>query len=182
MGDPKKKHKSYTTPRVPYNTEMFVEDLKLLGAYGLRNKRELWRIRTLLSHHRRRARSLLAMIGGERELLEKQLIGKISKMGLIAPNGSLDDILTMSVEDFMERRLQTFIYRKGMAKSLWQARQLVAHGHIAINGREVTAPGYHVTIDDEKLLEFTDVSPYANKDHPLRKELAVEDMTGGKSK
>jgi small subunit ribosomal protein S4 len=112
MGDPKKKHKSYTTPRVPYNTEMFVEDLKLLGAYGLRNKRELWRIRTLLSHHRRRARSLLAMIGGERELLEKQLIGKISKMGLIAPNGSLDDILTMSVEDFMERRLQTFILKE----------------------------------------------------------------------
>ena len=66
MGDPKKQHKTYTTPRVPYDTEMFMEELKLLGAYGLRNKHELWRIRTELSTLRRRARNLLAQTTTER--------------------------------------------------------------------------------------------------------------------
>ena len=179
MGDPKKKHKLYKTPQAPYNTEMFVEDLKLLGAYGLRNKHELWRIRTMLSHYRRRARELLAMTSADRDALEKNLIGKMAEMGLITPNGSLDDILTMSVEDFMERRLQTFIFRKGMVKSLWQARQFITHGHIAIGGQEVSSPGYHVKVKDEQSIDYTDVSPYASKEHPLRKELSVEEMTGG---
>ncbi|MDP2900733.1 MAG: 30S ribosomal protein S4 [Candidatus Bathyarchaeota archaeon] len=179
MGDPKKKHKTYTTPRVPYNTEMFMEELKLLGAYGLRNKHELWRAKTELSSLRRRARGLLAQTATEREKQEKELIGKLNNMGLVQPNGTLDDILTLSIEDLMERRLQTFVFRKGMAKSLWQARQFIAHGHISINGNEMKVPGYHVLIDDEKTLDFTDVSPYSNKDHPLRKEMAVNEIAGG---
>jgi len=176
MGDPKKQHKTYTTPRVPYDTEMFVEELKLLGAYGLRNKRELWRARTELSILRRRARELLAQTATERE---KEMIGKLHKMGLVQPNGTLDDILTLSIEDLMERRLQTFIFRKGMVKSLWQARQLITHGHISIYGKEVRVPGYHVLIDDEKTIDYTDVSPYSNKDHPLRREMAVNEIAGG---
>jgi small subunit ribosomal protein S4 len=179
VGDPKKQHKKYTTPRVPYDTETFMEELKLLGAYGLRNKRELWRARTKLSTLRRRARNLLAQTASEREKQEKEMIGKLSKMGLVQPNGTLDDILTLSVEDLMERRLQTYIFRKGMAKSLWQARQLITHGHISINGNEMKVPGYHVLIDDEKTIEYTSVSPYNNKDHPLRREMAVNEMAGG---
>jgi len=179
MGDPKKKKKTYTTPRVPYNTEMFMDELKLLGAYGLRNKHELWRAKTELSSLRRRARGLLAQTATEREKQEKELIGKLHKMGLVQPNGTLDDILTLSIEDLMERRLQTFIFRKGMAKSLWQARQLISHGHISINGAEMKVPSYHVLIEDEKTIEYTDVSPYSNKDHPLRREMAVNEISGG---
>jgi len=180
MGDPKKRHKSYTTPNVPYDTDMFINDLKLLGAYGLRNKKELWRVKTLLSIYRRRARELLAMTAAERDVLGRQMIDRVSKMGLIAPNGTLDDILTMSVEDFLERRFQTFIYRRGMAKSLWQARQLISHGHITIKGREVTSPSYHVKVDDEKLIEYNIFSPFGNKEHPLRKMLQVEELTDGR--
>jgi small subunit ribosomal protein S4 len=179
VGDPKKKHKRYTTPQVPYDTEMFTEELKLLGTYGLRNKRELWRARTELSTLRRRARELLAMTATEREAQQKEMIGKLNKMGLVQLNGTLDDILTLSIEDLMERRLQTYIFRKGMAKSLWQARQLITHGHVSIGGREVKAPGYHVKIQDEGIIDYTGVSPFANKDHPLRREMAVNEAVGG---
>src|SRR4030067_2916959 len=134
MGDPKKKHKKYTTPRVPYDTEMFIEELKLQGAYGLRNKRELWRTRTRLSTLRRRARELLAMTSIERDKPEKEMISKLYKMGLVQSNGTLDDILTLSIEDLLERRLQTYIFRKGMVKSLWQARQFLAHGPLKKKG------------------------------------------------
>ena len=179
MGDPKKQHKTYTTPRVPYDTEMFMEELKLLGAYGLRNKHELWRIRTELSTLRRRARNLLAQTVTEREKQEKEMIGKLYKRGLIQENGTLDDILTLNIEDLMERRLRTVIFRKGMAKSLWQARQFITHGHISIDGNEMKVPGYHVLINDEKTIEYTNVSPYNNKDHPLRREMAVNEIAGG---
>lgn len=179
MGDPKKQHKTYTTPRVPYDTEMFMEELKLLGAYGLRNKHELWRVRTHLSDLRRRARNLLAQTATERDKQEKEMISKLHKMGLVQENGTLDDILTLSIEDLMERRLQTYIFRKGMVKSLWQARQFITHGHICINGNEIKVPGYHVLIDDEKTIEFTNVSPFNNKDHPLRKEMSVNEIAGG---
>jgi small subunit ribosomal protein S4 len=107
------------------------------------------------------------------------MIGKLHKMGLVQENGTLDDILTLSIEDLMERRLETFIFRKGMVKSLWQARQLISHGHISISGKEVRVPGYHVLIDDEKTIDFTDVSPYSNKDHPLRREMMVNEIAGG---
>ncbi len=180
MGDPKKQHKRFTTPRVPYDTEMFVEDLKLQGAYGLRNKRELYRTRTQLSTLRRRARDLLAQTVEEREKQEKEMIGKLHKMGLVRQEGTLDDILTLSIEDLMERRLQTYVFRKGLAKSLWQSRQLITHGHISIDGREVKAPAYHVTIEDEKTIDYTGVSPFSNKDHPLRKEMAVNEAVGGR--
>jgi small subunit ribosomal protein S4 len=179
MGDPKKQHKTYTTPRVPYDTEMFMEELKLLGAYGLRNKHELWRIRTELSTLRRRARNLLAQTATEREKQEKEMIRKLHKMGLVQETGMLDDILTLSIEDLMERRLQTFIFRKGMAKSLWQARQFITHGHISIKGNEVKVPGYHVLIDDEKVIEYTTVSPFNNKDHQFRREMAGNELVGG---
>ena len=179
MGDPKKKHKKYTTPRVPYDTEMFIEELKLQGAYGLRNKRELWRTRTRLSTLRRRARELLAMTSIERDKPEKEMISKLYKMGLVQSNGTLDDILTLSIEDLLERRLQTYVFRRGMVKSLWQARQLISHGHISIDRREVKAPGYHVTIEDEKQVDYSDVSPFSNKEHSLRKEIAVNEAIGG---
>jgi len=180
MGDPKKQHKRFTTPRVPYDTEMFIDELRLQGAYGLRNKRELYRARTMLSGLRRRARDLLAQLPEEREKPEKEMVGKLHKMGLIQPNGTLDDILTLSIEDLMERRLQTYVFRKGMAKSLWQARQLITHGHISVAGREVKAPGYHITINDEKTVDYTGVSPYSSKDHPLRKEMAINEAVGGR--
>jgi small subunit ribosomal protein S4 len=74
-------------------------------------------------------------------------------MGLLkSATASLDDILSISISDVLERRLQTIIYRKGIAKTIHMARQLVVHGHIAIAGRRVTSPGYLVSRDEEELI------------------------------
>jgi small subunit ribosomal protein S4 len=90
-------------------------------------------------------------------------------------NGRLEDVLTLSVEDLLERRLQTYIFRRGMASSLFQSRQLISHGHIAIKGRKVTSPSYQVKIDDEETLDYAFSSPYHNPEHPLRRALEVEE-------
>lgn len=179
MGDPKKKHKRYTTPKRPYDQDALMDELRLLGAYGLRNKRELWRHRTELSHIRRMAREKLSMDPIERAEGEREMIRKLQAQGLVDERATLEDVLTLRIEDMMGRRLQTVIHRKGMAKSLFQARRLITHGHISIDGRKVRAPSYIVTLEDEAQLEYAGSSPLVVKDHPLRKELTVSEMMGG---
>lgn len=133
----------------------------MLGLYGLRNKRELWKAVTIVRYFRHRARALLAVPPDVREVEEKALINKLVKFGLLKEGAKLDDVLNLRVEDLLERRLQTIVYRKGLAKSIYEARQLIVHGHIAIGGRRVRSPGYVVSIDEEPLVGFYYKSSYA---------------------
>jgi len=173
MGDPKKKHKQYSTPRVPYDTEALMQDLRTIGAYGLRNKRELWKVHTELSSLRGRARELLSLGTEERTAREASMIAKLYKRGLVMENSRVEDVLNLSIEDLLERRLQTYVYRRGMAQSLFQARQIISHGHIEIDGRKVTSPSYQVRIEDEKTIDYAGSSPMRSPDHPIRKVLEV---------
>lgn len=179
MGDPKKKHKRFTTPKLPFDQGALEEELKLLGAYGLRNKRELWRLRTQLSRLRRMARETQSMDPVERAERERQMITKLYGMGLIGEKSTLDDVLTLRIEDLLERRLQTVVFRREMAKSFFQSRQLVTHGHVSIAGRKVRSPSYWVTVEDEGNIEYTGSSPLSNTGHPLRREVAVRESPGG---
>lgn len=156
------------------------EELRLVGTYGLRNKRELWRHRTELSALRRRAREMLSMDPVERADEEREMIKKLLGLGLVNERATLEDILSLRIEDLMERRFQTVLYRLGMANSLFQARQLITHGHIIIGGRKVRAPSYKVTRADEADLNYAESSPFADKNHPLRQELILAEMSGGK--
>ncbi|HLS52916.1 MAG TPA: 30S ribosomal protein S4 [Tissierellaceae bacterium] len=49
----------------------------------------------------------------------------------------------------LERRLDNLVYRIGFASSIRQARQMVVHGHILVNGKKVDIPSYSVNIGDE---------------------------------
>jgi len=174
MGDPKKQKKKYETPRFPWRSDILQSELRLLGEYGLRNKRELWRHRTMLSKFRGIARSLLGVPSDERVKLEAQLLGKLKRLGMLPENAVLDDVLDMTVEDILERRLQTIVFRKGLAKTIFQARQLITHGHIAIGDKKVFSPSYLVPKEEEDKVTYAPTSPLANPDHPLRTLIEVE--------
>jgi small subunit ribosomal protein S4 len=179
MGDPKKKHKTYSTPKRPYDPDTLLDELRLIGTYGLRNKRELWKAHTILSTLRRRARELLSLGAGERSERQAEMVSRLHRLGLVREGATLEEVLTLTIEDFLERRLQTMVYRKDLSHSLYQARQMITHGHIAINGQKVTAPGYHVTIEDENTLDYSRWSPYMDPDHPFRREMTIEEAIGG---
>ena len=173
MGDPKKQRKKYDTPRFPWQIDTLEAELKLLGQYGLRNKREIWRHKTLLSKYRGIGRSLLGMSVVERRIQEKQILDKLHRLGILPDAAALDDVLDLALEDILGRRLQTLVFQRGLAKSIQQSRQLITHGHIAIEGRRVSSPSYLVLKDEETKITYTLKSPLTNPDHPLTKSITV---------
>ena len=178
MGDPKKQRKKYETPRFPWRTNILQEELKLLGQYGLRNKHELWRHETMLSSFRGIARSLIGRSAEERKKMEDELVNRLKKIGVLHETAVLDDVLDLTIEDVLEHRLQTIVFRKGLAKTTHQCRQLITHGHVAIGDRRVTSPSYIVTRDEEARISYAPKSPLANANHPLRQAVATSTPTG----
>jgi small subunit ribosomal protein S4 len=173
MGDPKKQRKKFDTPRFPWRTDTLQMELNLLGQYGLRNKRELWHHKTMLSKFRGIARSLLGMSAEQRKILENQLLKKMDRMGILPETAALDEVLDLALEDLLERRLQTLVFRKGLAKSIFQARQLITHGHIAIDGKRVLTPNYLVLRDEEPKIAYSPTSPLSAPNHPLKQSIAA---------
>jgi small subunit ribosomal protein S4 len=177
MGDPKKQRKKYETPRFPWRTDTLQAELKLIGQYGLRNKRELWRHETTLSRFREIARSLLGESTEKRQKTEKQLLDRLNRIGVLPETAMIDDVLDLTINDVLERRLQTIIFNKGFTKSIHQARQLITHGHITIEGQRITSPSYLVLKDEEALVAYAHTSRLANPDHPLRQSLQSEEKS-----
>jgi small subunit ribosomal protein S4 len=173
LGDPKKPKKKYEPPRFLWRPDVIQEELRLVGQYGLRNKRELWKNRTMISKFRGIARALIGKIPEERGKMERELLGKLKKLGIIHETAVLDDVLDLTIEDILERRLQTMVFQKGLANSLHQARQLVTHGHISIGERRVTSPSYLVTRQDENQVSYAPKSPLTNLEHPIRQMMKV---------
>ncbi len=155
MGDPKKARKQYTRPRSPWRADQLAQELYLLGTFGLRNKRELWKAQTQLSSVRKQARTLLAATQAVRQREEKKLLDSLIRKGLIREGATLDDILSLTVEDMLARRLQSMVFKRGMALSPLHARQLIVHGHIAIGDRVITVPGYEVGGPEEGTIKMT---------------------------
>lgn len=154
MGDPKKPRKSYSRPKNPWRSEQLAQELYLVGTYGLRNKRELWKTQGELSNVRKQARHLLAAPVEVRAKDGKTLLDSLTRRGLLSEGVTLDDVLNLSVEDFLGRRLQTLIYKKGAAVSPLQARQLIVHGHIKLGKRFIDIPGYQVTAEEEGTIQM----------------------------
>ena len=164
MGDPRKSRKKWEGPKHPWIKERLLREIELVGRFGLKNKKELWIAETLARKLRHRARNLLALPESEREEATRVILEKLYHMGLVEQNATLDDILGLTAENILERRLQTIVYKKGLAKTIYQARQLIVHGHIAIGGRRVTSPGYLVKREEEDLVDFAPGSPFKREE------------------
>lgn len=148
MGDIKKKRKKYTTPRQLYDKSRIEEEKKVVRNYGLKNKKEIWKVESKVASIRRRAKNLIA----KDEESRKKFFNKLNKMGLKINDTA--DVLALTKEDLLNRRLSSFIVKKGFANTPKQARQLIVHKHIRVNGKIVSAPSFWVTTDLEDKIEI----------------------------
>jgi small subunit ribosomal protein S4 len=163
--------KFYETPNHPYQGERISEESALLGQYGLKNKEELWRAQSELRAYRREARKLLGQTETEGAAKEtEEFLARLKRIGVLDETDSLDDILSLDVTDILERRLQTVVYRKGLANTTSQARQFVSHGHVTVEGQRVTRPSKKVDVSEEGAVEFDETSPLTDELHPERAE------------
>lgn len=172
MGDPKFPRRSYDTPSHPWQGERIKEEAIVVAQYGLKNKKELWKAKTILRELKQQSRELQARVRtGEPQAIKEmdQLLKRCARMGILPMEGAtLDDVLGLGTESMLLRRLQSMVVRKNLASSAKQARQLIVHGHISIDGRKVTIPGYTVTRGEEDLIAINAFSPIANEVHPVR--------------
>jgi small subunit ribosomal protein S4 len=154
MGDPKKSRKKFEKPRKAFQKERIEKERAEKKVYGLKNKRELFRAETIIRTKRGTGRKLLALPLETRIKREKELLDSLKRMGVLSGSPSLDDVLVLTPEVLLERRLQTVVWRKGMANTPKQARQFIVHGHIAIDGKKVNIPSYIVTAQDENKISW----------------------------
>ena len=188
MGDPKTPRRVWKKPKRPLNYDLMMDELKTLGTFGLKTKKELWKTQTELSRVRLQARSLLALRQEERERKEPILIQSLSKIGLVDQNSTLDDVLNLQVNDLLSRRLQTMAQRKLFFKTPYQARQAIVHGHIMIGDSVVTIPSYVVKTEEETKIRLIPESrfnetlskPESDLGSPETENLEIE--TGDQSK
>ena len=148
----RRQRKKYEKPKRPWDKTRIEREKELLKKFGLRRKREIWRAESLLRKYRRLARELAAKKDKEKE---KILIEKLARFGILEKNASLDDVLGLNVEDILNRRLQTIVFKKGLANTIKHARQLIVHGHITINNRKIVYPSYLVPKEEEDKIQTT---------------------------
>jgi len=161
---------SYLFPAVHYPSCSFCSscarldsELKLVGEYGLRNKREVWRVQLTLSKIRRAARQLLTLDEKDpKRLFEgNALIRRLVRVGVLDESRmKLDYVLALKIEDFLERRLQTCVYKLGLAKSIHHARVLIRQRHIRVGKQIVNVPSFVVRLDSQKHIDFALSSPF----------------------
>ncbi|OLZ40826.1 30S ribosomal protein S4 [Natrinema saccharevitans] len=164
--------KQYETPNHPYQGERIASEHSLIDRYGLKNKEELWRAQSELRSYRREARELLGQAQGDEVVQRRseEFLGRLKRVGILDEADELGDILSLEIEDILERRLQTVVYRKGLANTTQQARQYITHGHIVVDGQRHRVPSYVVDVDEEELVDFEENSPLADELHPERAE------------
>ena len=134
-------------PKEPWYAPRIEDEKKILSKYGLRRKKEIWRAQEILRNFRRRARELNA-VANEKE--EKILIDKLSRLGVLPEKADLDDVLALDVYSILDRRLQSVVCRKKMAETPLQARQIIVHGKVLVNGVRVKFPSYIVPVEEER--------------------------------
>jgi small subunit ribosomal protein S4 len=166
MGDPKKNRKKYSKPAHPWQKERIDSEKELIKDYGLKNKSEIWRMKTHLDHYSNRVKGIISKSGSDDDEETTLLLTKLKSLGLIGQDAKLDDVLSLTIKNFLERRLQTLLFRKGLTRTINQARQFITHEHVMIGGRTISSPGYIVSNEEESKISFRGTSSLSNPDHP----------------
>lgn len=164
-------------PRRPYDRQRLINDMKYLGEYGLKCKREVRIMEKVCDKIKKRARDLLIHTDEDYQIVQgRSLLNRLEKQGITGEFDStsrgsiitgLEKILDITIVDFLNRRLQTRVFSMGLAKSIHHARVLIQQKHIAIKGFVVDKPGFLVTSENDGFITIAPNSTL-NGDRPGR--------------
>jgi small subunit ribosomal protein S4 len=145
-----RKKNKFSWPRKIYDKARISDENKLVEEYGLKNKREIWKAEAKIKYFRNRAKFLITGSPEEKE----QFFNKLGSLGFAVT--TIADVLALSKEDLLKRRLSTVVWKKGLANTARQARQFITHKKVFVDGRAVNIPGYIVPINLEANITLKD--------------------------
>ena len=151
------KSKLYKRPKKPFESERIADENKLVSKYGLKNKKEVWRALAKVNYYRKRAKALAQKSPEEQEVL----FSKLQKIGLDVKK--IADVLDLKIENLLDRRLPTLVSFQKKADTPRQARQMVVHKRVLVDGKVVNSPSYIVTVKEEKLITVKAGKPKVTK-------------------
>ncbi|HLF53795.1 MAG TPA: 30S ribosomal protein S4 [Candidatus Nanoarchaeia archaeon] len=169
-----RKKNRYSRPKKAFEISRIKEENALLKKYGLKNKLEVWKSIAKVNYFRKRAKALAKSPLEE----QKVLFDKLKALGLDI--NSIADVLALKIENLLERRLPTIIYKKGLAKTAKEARQMVAHKRILIEGKVINIPGYLVSLMEENLITLKKKAKPSKKEEPAQAESQAEQSENAK--
>jgi small subunit ribosomal protein S4 len=176
MGQPKFNRKHYDTPSHPWQGERIKAENEVKAKFGLKNKTEIWKAQTILRDIRGQARALVARTRTPSDTQAateaRLLISRLQRQGYLGDNATLNEVLGIDLERVLNRRLQSQVYLKGLARTPKQARQFISHGNIKIGDRRVTVPSYVVRRGEEDLIAIDPTAAIADESHPVRPKAA----------
>ena len=160
MGHPKFASPKTQTPTHPWKAARIEEEHALKDQFGLKKvggMREIWREKSALRRHRNQAMKIIGRVEsseGHYAQEKANLVDALVRKGLLAKGSSVDDVLQISVEHMLARRLQSVVYYRGLAPSMRAARNMIVHGHISIGDQRMTVPGYKIRRQEEEILQY----------------------------
>jgi small subunit ribosomal protein S4 len=176
LGAPRRNRKKFDKPKDIWNLARINADNALIKEYGLKNMSELWKVQSELSRIRGNVRLLLSGATGTGNV-EQALKNRLIKLGVIDKDTPVEKLLELSERSILDRRLESVVHKRGMARSMKQARQLITHGFISINGRKLTVPGYLVNAEEEHKIGYyksIDIAPAKQEETKAEAEPSVE--------
>ena len=144
----KRKHKTYSKPKRPFDKARIIEEEKIKKDFGLKNKKEIWKAEAQIKSIREKAKKLISAKPEE----QKALLKRLKKIGLNV--NSIAEILALTKEDYLGRRLQTILINKKLATTMKSARQLITHKKVLVNNKVVDSPSYIVPVEFENKINL----------------------------
>ncbi|MFA5797735.1 MAG: 30S ribosomal protein S4 [Candidatus Woesearchaeota archaeon] len=166
MGDIKKIKKKYSKPSHPWRGERITEENKICKAYGIPNKTEIWKIIAKMASFKNQAKKYAAITSKQADKERQALIEKLQSYNLIKAGEGTDAVLSITLQNVLDRRLQTMVFKKNLARTMKQARQLITQRHLLVAGKIITSPSYLVKVSEETTIEISPKSKFYAQDHP----------------
>ncbi len=135
-----RKKNKFSRPHKLYDKIRIGHENKLVEMYGLKNKKEIWKAEAKVKYFRNRAKLLINSEQDE----QKNFFDKLNSIGL--PVSTIAEVLALSKEDILKRRLATVVWKKGLSKTARHARQMITHRNILVDGRAIDVPSYLVPV------------------------------------
>ena len=174
MGDPRKHKKKFKKPKHKWLKSRIEDEKVLTEQYGLKNKEEIYRAESQVRRFAAQAKKIIRDRDTEQaKREEKDLMTRLVKLGLMPAGATVEEVLSLGTSDLLNRRLQTVVYRMGLALSVKQARQFIVHGHVFVDGKKVDVPSYLV-FEGEKII-YNPKSVLNNDEHSERVKRVLRD-------